>query len=142
MSKRKRQYRGRASPRSRKRSSRAWTSLAIPIAVGLVVLVIIVGAIMSIENRQPAAASLPGDGPVSGDTAQPLLTQSIPNPNVPRITLDEAQDMLGQGLAVLVDVRSRSSYDKLHATGAVSLPEEEVDARFDELPRDKDWILY
>jgi rhodanese-related sulfurtransferase len=46
------------------------------------------------------------------------------------------------GQAVLVDVRSKASYDKSHAAGAISMPEEEVGARVDELPQDKDIILY
>ncbi len=116
--------------------------MAIPIVVGLVVLVIVVGAVLSIENRQPAAASLPGGASAPGNTSQPLATQPIPYPNVPRISPQEARDRLDQGLAVLVDVRDKASYDKAHAEGAVSIPEAEIDARLGELPRDKGWILY
>jgi rhodanese-related sulfurtransferase len=39
-------------------------------------------------------------------------------------------------------VRSRESYDKPHAAGAIAIPEEEIAARLNELPRDKDVILY
>jgi 3-mercaptopyruvate sulfurtransferase SseA len=94
-----------------------------------------------LSNRAPASTTS-GEASASADTAQPLPTQPIPNPLVPRISLDEAQTRLEQGQAVLIDVRSRESYDQAHAAGALSFPEEEVDARLGELPRDKDLILY
>jgi rhodanese-related sulfurtransferase len=43
---------------------------------------------------------------------------------------------------LLVDVRSASSYEKSHAVGAVSIPEETIASRLQELPRDKEIILY
>jgi hypothetical protein len=110
--------------------------------VGLIVIAIVVGVIFSIENQQPAAASLPGGVSAPDDSAQPLPTRSIPYPDVPRISLQDAWDRLEQDQAILVDVRSRASFDKVHAAGALSLPEEEVGALLDELPREKDWILY
>jgi rhodanese-related sulfurtransferase len=56
--------------------------------------------------------------------------------------LEETVPKLEQGKAVLVDVRSRLSYDKAHAAGATSMPEEEIEARLSELPRDQDLVLY
>jgi rhodanese-related sulfurtransferase len=56
--------------------------------------------------------------------------------------VDETQEKLAQGEAILVDVRSSTSYAKSHAAGAVSIPEEEMEARQNELPRDKDLVLY
>jgi len=139
LTKKKRRSTGSASSRKRKPNSKSSPSLVIPIVVGLVVVAVIVGAIISIENRRATAATVSGGGLA---TAQPLDTSSIPFPTVPRISLQETGDRLGQGEAVLVDVRSRESYDKAHAAGAMSFPEEEVDARLDTLPRDKDLVLY
>lgn len=127
---------GRRKPRSSQRPS-----LLIPVLVGAVALVILAGAAISLTNRAPASAGS-GDTSANADTAQPLPTQPIPNPNVPRVSLEEAQARLEQGRAVLIDVRSRESYDQAHAAGALSFPEEEIDARLGELPRDKDLILY
>jgi hypothetical protein len=117
-------------------------SLVIPIIVGVVVVAIVIGAIVSIEKGRAKSATQPGDGLGQGNTAQALNTSSIPYPDVPRVSLQEAQDKLAQGQAVLVDVRSKASYDKSHAEGAISIPEGEIGARKDELPRDKDIILY
>jgi flagellar basal body-associated protein FliL len=138
MGKKRYSPRGSSTSRTQKKRKENVTSLAIPIVVGLVVVAVVVGAIMSIENQQPAR----GNSPALVDTAQPLNTESIPFPSVPRISLKDTQDELATGQAVLVDVRSKSSYDQAHATGAISVPEEEIDARLNELPRDKDLILY
>jgi hypothetical protein len=123
----------------KKQRSKSAPSLVIPIVVGLVVVAVIVGAIISIENRRSAAAAVPGGSVAS---AQPLNTGSLPYPEVPRATVAETVDKLEQGQAVLIDVRSGQSFDKAHAAGAVSIPEEELNIRIQELPRDKDLILY
>ena len=131
------------SKRNRRRRSSARTgrqqgsSLLIPIVVGVVVVAMVVGIILSVEGRGPSVANSLQD-----NTALPLNTGSMPNPDVPRISLEETQTMLEQGQAILIDVRSRDSFEKSHAQGAISIPEEEMGARLDELPRDKEIILY
>lgn len=136
MSKKKRQRPSRASARRNQRSS-----IVIPVIVGIVVVAIIIGAVLSLEGGQSTPSASAGELS-QGSTVDPLGTSSLPYPNVPRIALDETQEKLEQGQAVLVDVRSRESYDKAHAAGAISIPEEEIAARLNELPRDKDVILY
>ncbi len=137
MSKRKRSSRRSTPSREQQRQTQSWASIAVPIVVGVAVLVVIAGAILLAESQRPAASSSS-----SVNTAQPLDTQPIPYPNVPRVSLQDTQDLLAQGQAVLVDVRSKASYDQAHAVGALSIPEEEIDARLSELPRDKTLILY
>jgi hypothetical protein len=117
-------------------------SLLIPSIVGVVVLAIIVGAILSIEGTQPATAGPAGGDLGLGNTAQPLDTRSIPYPDVPRISPPEAQQKLEQSQAVLVDVRGKALYDAGHAAGAISIPEAEMATRLNELPRDQEIILY
>jgi hypothetical protein len=123
----------------RKRRSAESRSPVIPIAVGVVVVTIVLAAIISAVGRGPAGADNTM-GPVA--TVQAQATQVLPYSSVPRISLEETLQMLEQGEAVLVDVRSRSSYDEAHAAGARSVPEEEMDARANELPRDQDLVLY
>lgn len=132
----KRKRSSRASRGKAKQGSRSASSMAIPIIVAVVVLVIIVGAVLSIETRRPATAS-PGS-----NTPQAQATSSLPYPGVARITVEETVEKLDSGQAVLVDVRSKSSFDTLHAEGAVSVPENEIQTRLDELPRDVDLVLY
>ena len=115
------------SKRNRRRRSSGSTrgkSLLIPAVVALVAVALVVGIILSAEGKANNSASL------------------LPNPDVPRISLDETQTMLMRGQAILVDVRSRESFEKSHAVGAVSIPEDEMGARLTELPRDKEIILY
>jgi hypothetical protein len=141
MTKKKRQGPGR-SPAKKKQQAQGASSLAIPIVVGVVVVAIIVGAILSIENRQPTASALPGDISVPIITAQPRPTTTIPFPNVERISTKDAKEKMDKGQAILIDVRSQVSYDASHAAGAVSIPEEEIAARLSEIPHDKEVILY
>lgn len=130
----KKNRRGRGSARAKRQQGR---SLLIPIVVALVVIAMIVGVIISIEGGAASSASSS-----QGNTALPLDTASLPYPNVPRIGVEETQAKQQQNQAILVDVRSTESFEKSHAVGAISIPEEEMGARMDELPSDKEIILY
>jgi predicted sulfurtransferase len=63
--------------------------------------------------------------------------------NVPRISLEELKEKLDAGAdLVVVDVRSKEEFDQGHIPGAVSIPYAEIEARYRELPRDKEIITY
>ena len=130
----KKNSRHRSTARSKRQQGQ---SMLIPFVVGVVIVVIVAGIILFSEGwlTTPASSS-------QGNTALPLNTSSLPYPNVPRIGPEESQSRAAQGLALLVDVRSSEAYDKSHATGAISMPEAEIGARLDELPKDKEIILY
>ena len=132
MSKKNRRRRGTA--RAKRQQGK---SLLIPVVVALVVIAMIVGVILSIEGGTTTSASSS-----QNSTALPLNTGSLPYPDVPRIGVDESQAKQQQGQAVLVDVRTTESFAKSHAAGAISIPEEDMGARMNELPRDKEIILY
>jgi hypothetical protein len=142
MSKRKRQSKGRPPSKKEKSSSGGVASLAIPIIVGVVVVAIIIGAIIMRENQPGAAAADLSGLSVPVVTTGPRPTQAIPFPDVPRISVAETVDGMETGKVLLVDVRGGDAYDKGHAAGAVSIPENEVDARMDEIPRDVDVVFY
>ena len=129
--------RNRRRPGSARTGRQQGRSLLIPIVVGVVVVAMVVGIILSVEGQTPTTANTLQD-----NTALPLNTGSMPNPDVPRISLGETQTKLEQGQAILIDVRSSESFVKSHAQGAISIPEEEMGARLDELPHDKEIILY
>ena len=96
----------------------------------------------------------PTPGPVTPKptaTFVPLITPSAtvyqaPTANaaasVPRISLEAAKASLDAGTAVLVDVRTAAAYEQSHAVGAISMPSNEVETRYKELPADKQIILY
>lgn len=46
------------------------------------------------------------------------------------------------GNVLLIDVRSKEGYQKEHVPGAVNIPEEELEARLGEIPKDKEIIVY
>ncbi len=119
------------------------SSYIIPIIVGVVMVVLVVGAIVLNEKRISSAAAVrPEDISVPVVTVEPQPTQSIPYPDVPRVTLKETQSLLEKGQAVLIDIRDSSAYDQSHAVGALLFPESEIGTRLSELPRDKQLILY
>lgn len=63
--------------------------------------------------------------------------------DVPRINLEQLKGKLDAGAdIVIVDVRSKEDFDAGHITGAISIPWEEIEARYTELPRDKEIITY
>jgi len=83
-------------------------------------------------------------------TSTPLITPSATTQagtansaaSVPRISLQAAKASLDAGTAILVDVRTAAAYQQSHAVGAISMPSNEVDQRYKELPVDKQIILY
>ena len=142
MSKRKRQSKGRSSSKKENASSSGIGSLVIPIVVGVAVVAIIIGAIFFRENQPRSVAADLSDLSVPVITAGPWPTQALPFPDVPRISVKETTEKMDKGEALLVDVRSGDAYDKGHAAGAISIPENDVDARVDEIPRDVDVVFY
>lgn len=93
--------------------------------------------------------------PAPTDTAQPPTSapttapapavptaevQETPYPEVPRVSLEEAKSALDAGLAIFVDVRSPESYNKEHISGAINIPNWEIEARMGELDK-QEWII-
>ncbi|MBT8192921.1 MAG: rhodanese-like domain-containing protein [Acidimicrobiia bacterium] len=50
--------------------------------------------------------------------------------------------MAQRGEALIVDVRERAAYEESHISGALALPESELDTRIGELPRDQLIVTY
>jgi hypothetical protein len=63
--------------------------------------------------------------------------------NVPSISLEQLKEKLDAGAdIVIVDVRSKEDFDEGHMAGAISIPWEEMEARYTELPGNKEIITY
>ena len=82
-------------------------------------------------------------------TFVPLITPSptpeggtLTNSIVPRIEIGVARQMADAGEALLVDVRTKATYDQAHIVGAISMPSSEVLDRHHELPTDTLVIFY
>jgi hypothetical protein len=133
----KKSQRGRSATARRKKGQGEGGSLLIPIVVGVVFIAIAAALIVSIENSADSPGSV-----VDNPTAQAQATRQIPNPGVPRISVDETRQKLEAGQLLLVDVRSKGAYDQAHIAGAISIPEEEMAERLDELPREEEIVLY
>ena len=76
---------------------------------------------------------------------EPSTPPSVPDSGsvVPRISLEQLKEKLDAGAdIVIVDVRRKEDFDEGHIPGAVSIPWEEIEARYTELPRDKEIITY
>ena len=71
-------------------------------------------------------------------------TDEVLAPEPEEISAEELKSLLdNRSDMVLVDVRSRDSYDAGHIPGAISMPfPDEIRARYQELPLDKTIILY
>jgi 3-mercaptopyruvate sulfurtransferase SseA len=67
---------------------------------------------------------------------------STPGDNVRRVSLEETQQAIEKGTALVVDVRPKSQYDQGHIKGSVSIPRNELPNRLGELPKDKLVIFY
>ena len=112
-----------------KRRKRRQTSNRLPIPVwivGLAGLILVAAGLIVLTERQ-------------GSNPNP---SSLPHPNVPRVSPAEAHNQQQSGTGVIIDVREAPFYQESHAVGALSVPEDELTARIEDLPTDKTLIFY
>lgn len=110
---------------------RLWSFLLV-----LMASVMIAGC--SADRTRPANVAAKGNsnGPA---TAQP---SNSPPDNIRRVTIAELRDMMEQNKAVPVDVRGTTSYNQERIKGALDIPENQLSARVNELPKDKLLVFY
>lgn len=121
------------APRSKaKANNRPW------LIVAAVVALLAVAAIgFALLNDSQQTASVPGAIPTVA-----AASQNVPYPNVPRVSPEQAHMSAMSDEAVIVDVRGQEFYEAGHARGAISLPLDQLPARFSELPKDKAVLFY
>jgi 3-mercaptopyruvate sulfurtransferase SseA len=107
------------------------TSIIAPI------LLVFIGAILIVS----AIAYLIGYS-FQTNSATPVAAanQAVPLPEVQRISLKDARAAFELGSAVFLDVRGTEYYQQGHIPGAMSIPEEELPTRLDELDPNS-WII-
>jgi thiol-disulfide isomerase/thioredoxin len=62
---------------------------------------------------------------------------AVPGDGVRRITVNELHDAIARGEAVVLDVRPESQYKAGHIQGTLWIPDNQINDRFQEVPRDK-----
>jgi hypothetical protein len=86
-----------------------------------------------------AGCSAAGTGVSSTDV--PLVTPGD-DVQLQFMTTAEAYSLVESGEGILYDTRSVEEYQALHAVGAVSFPEADMAARYDELATDSALVFY
>jgi rhodanese-related sulfurtransferase len=72
--------------------------------------------------------------------ADMLKCYTSPMSTIPEIDIHEAKKRVDNG-ALLVDVREQNEFDELRISGSVLVPLSELQARYEELPKDKEIIM-
>jgi hypothetical protein len=75
----------------------------------------------------------------SGSNPNP---SSLPYPNVARVSPAEAHNQQQSGTGVIIDVRETQYFQESRAAGALSVPEGDLLAHIEDLPKDKTLIFY
>ena len=78
----------------------------------------------------------------AGGAGAPTGTTTVHADGVRRLGVEELRKMVAAGEVVLYDTRSKMQYDEEHIQGARSMPQNEVEARAGEFPRDKTLVFY
>jgi len=129
-------------PQKRKRtqtqSQNSSRRLAIIALIGGLLLLLVAGG-LALYSTNSASQNTVADISQIPDEHD---AQGIPYPQVPRISIEEARARYDSGSAIFVDVRSADEYQARHIPNALSIPEDEIAARYNELPKDQEIILY
>jgi hypothetical protein len=110
----------------------------LPIILIFVGLALVGGAIGWVvftvyQNHQTSQAES-----VSQSTTQTGIR--IPYPNIQRVGLKDAKAAHDIGNAIFLDVRGDQYYQQTHIQGAISIPEDQLPQRLNELKK-SDWII-
>jgi len=108
-------------------------SLTPLLIVGLGLLLMVVSLVWFINSNQaPAAGEL--------DVPSPAATSNIPEPEIMRVSLDEAKTAFDQKQAVFIDVRGEPYFSQGHIPRSLSLTNDEILGRLDELDPNA-WVI-
>lgn len=102
-----------------------------------------------VKTSTPTPTEVPPTVPKPTATFVPLVTPSLTadqgtptRADVLRVGVAEARALTDAGEALLVDVRTKATYEQKHIAGASSMPADELAQRHAELPTDKLLIFY
>ena len=93
---------------------------------------------LSVAAACQQASTQTASGPAKNTAASSAAAQD----DAKRISLKEAKQAYDAGTAAIVDTRGLTAYQSEHIKGAISMPVDEVEKRYSELPADKQLIFY
>ncbi|HEY5729603.1 MAG TPA: rhodanese-like domain-containing protein [Anaerolineales bacterium] len=107
-------------------------------------IVFVISTLILLTLACNALTSLPDSNNESPQTLEPSSNSELPltEAEVQRVTVKDAKAALDNGTAILVDVRSRASYETSHAAEALFVPLNEIESNIAniDLPK-KQWII-
>ena len=77
-----------------------------------------------------------------GTNAAPKVDEHGHTDDAPRVTLADAKKDFDAGNVVFIDTRTEATYKQEHIKGALNMPVETADAKFNEIPKGKKIIAY
>lgn len=96
-----------------------------------------------VSNAPVTPASVPtASVPSNVPSAAPQAPETIHADGVRRITTVELRDLLAKGEALVIDVRTETSFNQGHIPGARLIPVEDVLAQSKSLPKNKLIVTY
>ena len=118
----------------------------IHILVGVSVLTLLLGAACATSTQSAVKDAPPLALPSPTQAAAQTQTtpqSSDPADSIPRTKPAEAVQLVSKNEAILVDVRDVTSFDTMHAKGALHVSYQEIsEGKLDKLPKNKHLILY
>ncbi len=102
--------------------------------IGIATFVLLVG-VAGFLIAGGGNSSTPAEAEQAAQTA-PVASETLP----PEISVDEAHTLYQNGAFVL-DVRTPGEWDEYHAPNTTLIPLDELEARVNEVPRDKQVVL-
>jgi 3-mercaptopyruvate sulfurtransferase SseA len=118
--------------------------LLLSLSAAVVLAILTLAACNSSDTRENKAGS--NSAGSRGNTAASIPSATpghvAPSDGVKRITTVELRDAVAKGTVIIVDVRTASVYQQNHIKDSISIPLEQVEARLQELPRDKMIVTY
>lgn len=101
-------------------------------------LVLMIFALSVATACQQASTQTAGNSPAKSTAGSSAAAQD----DAKRISVNEAKQAYDAGTAAIIDTRALTAYQSEHIKGAISMPVDEVEKRYAELPANKQLIFY
>ena len=94
-------------------------------------------SITKTQTPSPQQSALPPQAPGSQQTAH-----SDDGQDAPRISLEEAKKAFDEKSATFIDTHVKATYDAGHIPGAINVTVQDLEAKFNTIPKGKKIIAY